>query len=262
MTKSKPNRKKKRVQIKTGPAGKTASLEKGYSFWDLADEYMDKGNMAKVAGAVVRAEKLLPPNPDLYKLMVMIADEADNMDLRLQGLVGLYETGELPQKFEPVMIWNLQKAGRYEKPLGLGRPILDKLSRSRKKGVTRLRQDLADVLSSCEYQTKVRPVSLKKSGPPLEKPLHPRRLPQRPPLPAARPTPAVKILFTALIGRKHKSLSMSYNPVTRQIDPLVCHSCGQSIFRIAFCENLHLLCPGCHGKKCHLCTGQVPGKEV
>lgn len=177
--------------MKSGPAGKTASLEKGYSFWDLADEYMDKGNRAKAAGAVVRAEKLLPPNPDLYKLMVMIADEADNMDLRLQGLVGLYETGELPQEFEPVMIWNLQKAGRYEKPLGLGRPILDKLSRSRKKGVTRLRQDLADVLSSCEYQTKVRSVSVKKSGPPRNS--HPAAAPGKAPAPqapASAPSPA------------------------------------------------------------------------
>jgi cytochrome c-type biogenesis protein CcmH/NrfG len=68
VTKSKSNRKKKRVQKKT------ASLEKGYYFWDLADEYMDKGNTAKAAGAVVRAEKLLPPNPDLYKLMVSEGD--------------------------------------------------------------------------------------------------------------------------------------------------------------------------------------------
>jgi hypothetical protein len=62
-------------------------------------------------------------------------------------------------------------------------------------------------------------------------------------------TPAVKILFTALVGRKQKNLSLIYNPITKQIDPMVCESCHRSIYRIAFCKDLHILCPQCHGNR-------------
>jgi hypothetical protein len=62
-------------------------------------------------------------------------------------------------------------------------------------------------------------------------------------------TPAVKLLFTASVGRNRKNLSMTYNPVTKHIDPLVCDACHQSMYQIAFGKDLCVLCLECHGKK-------------
>ena len=61
-------------------------------------------------------------------------------------------------------------------------------------------------------------------------------------------TPAVKLLFTALVGRKRKTLSLIYNPVTKRIDPLVCESCHQSMYQAAFGNDLCTLCLECHEK--------------
>jgi hypothetical protein len=61
-------------------------------------------------------------------------------------------------------------------------------------------------------------------------------------------TPAVKILFTASVGRKRKTLSLIYNPVKKRFDPLVCESCHQSMYQIAFGNDLGILCHTCHGK--------------
>jgi hypothetical protein len=65
-------------------------------------------------------------------------------------------------------------------------------------------------------------------------------------------TPAVKILYKISIGRNHNSLSLTYNPVTKSIDPLVCHGCGRSITRVYFCNHLHLLCAMC-SERCPVC---------
>ena len=65
-------------------------------------------------------------------------------------------------------------------------------------------------------------------------------------------TPAIKVLYYVLIGKKRKNISLIYNPVTRMLDPLVCQGCGKSITTICFCDNLHLLCQAC-GEKCPLC---------
>ena len=66
-------------------------------------------------------------------------------------------------------------------------------------------------------------------------------------------TPAVKVLFNAVSGKLGKSLSFIYNPVTKQMDPLVCAACGQSTYRIGLCRNLHLLCDSCRAGDCPLC---------
>lgn len=62
-------------------------------------------------------------------------------------------------------------------------------------------------------------------------------------------TSAVKILFAASVGRKRKNISLIYNPVTKLIDPLVCESCHQSTYWIAFSETLRILCPRCHATR-------------
>lgn len=66
-------------------------------------------------------------------------------------------------------------------------------------------------------------------------------------------TPAIKVLFNAVSGKRQKNLSMIYNPVTKAMDPLVCNVCGQSMYRIGLCKNLHLLCAACQTSGCSLC---------
>jgi len=61
-------------------------------------------------------------------------------------------------------------------------------------------------------------------------------------------TPAVKVLYRVLVRRARKNISLTYNPVTRALDPLVCQNCGKSIFNVYFCDDLHLLCFECSEK--------------
>jgi hypothetical protein len=65
-------------------------------------------------------------------------------------------------------------------------------------------------------------------------------------------TPAVKVLMTVAIGKKQKTLSAFYNPITKTMDPLVCESCRGSAMRVDFCDQTHLLCPNCAGR-CPVC---------
>lgn len=58
-------------------------------------------------------------------------------------------------------------------------------------------------------------------------------------------TPAVKVFFNTVTGRQKKELAFIYNPVTKLMDPLVCDTCGQSMYRIAFSEGLELVCAHC-----------------
>ena len=58
-------------------------------------------------------------------------------------------------------------------------------------------------------------------------------------------TPAVKLFCKAAIGRRQKSLSLIYNPITKSLDPLVCPQCGEGTFNIQFNHQLHLRCPQC-----------------
>ncbi|MGM0366645.1 MAG: hypothetical protein ACQEP5_08950 [Actinomycetota bacterium] len=65
-------------------------------------------------------------------------------------------------------------------------------------------------------------------------------------------TPAVRIIYSLLIGKRRDSISFTYNPVTMTLDPLVCQGCGRSITSIYICDNFHLLCSTCSAK-CPLC---------
>jgi len=65
-------------------------------------------------------------------------------------------------------------------------------------------------------------------------------------------TPCVKVFITLISGRQKKKFSMIYNPVTKQMDPMVCKSCGASTFSLGLCRNLHLNCTACLGQ-CTCC---------
>ena len=65
-------------------------------------------------------------------------------------------------------------------------------------------------------------------------------------------TEAVKMLYRTSIGKRAKTLSLIYNPVTKSLDPLVCQGCGAPTYQCTFCDRSHLLCPGCTGR-CPVC---------
>lgn len=65
-------------------------------------------------------------------------------------------------------------------------------------------------------------------------------------------SPAVRVLYALFVGKARKSLALTYNPVNRSMDPLVCQGCGRSIRDVCFCEHLHILCPGCN-ERCPVC---------
>jgi hypothetical protein len=65
-------------------------------------------------------------------------------------------------------------------------------------------------------------------------------------------TPAVQVLMRVAIGKKQKAISAFFNPVTKNMDPLVCEGCQGSATRMDFCDQTHLLCPDCAGR-CPAC---------
>ncbi len=58
-------------------------------------------------------------------------------------------------------------------------------------------------------------------------------------------SPAVRIPCSLSIGKAKKNLPLIYNPTTKNLDPLVCEGCGESIMSVRFCKNLHVLCDDC-----------------
>jgi hypothetical protein len=42
--------------------------------------------------------------------------------------------------------------------------------------------------------------------------------------------------------------------VTKQMDPMVCHSCGMSTYALGLCKNLHTNCAACLEQGCSLCS--------
>jgi hypothetical protein len=65
-------------------------------------------------------------------------------------------------------------------------------------------------------------------------------------------TPAVRILCDLHVGREKRSTSLTYNPLTKALDPLVCEGCSQSATTFSLCSSRHLLCAHCEGK-CPVC---------
>jgi len=70
-------------------------------------------------------------------------------------------------------------------------------------------------------------------------------------------TPAVRVLCDAHIGRERRSISLTYNPLTKAVDPLLCEGCGSSCKTISFCSRHHVLCPYCL-ENCPACGSPRP----
>ena len=60
-------------------------------------------------------------------------------------------------------------------------------------------------------------------------------------------TPARRIICRLSIGRQTRQFFLTYNPVTRRIDPPVCSRCHSPIFHIHFEGALEALCFDCRG---------------
>lgn len=58
-------------------------------------------------------------------------------------------------------------------------------------------------------------------------------------------TACVKVFAALVSGRKKINITMIYNPVTKQMDPMVCQSCGMSMFFLGLDKNMQLNCTAC-----------------
>lgn len=58
-------------------------------------------------------------------------------------------------------------------------------------------------------------------------------------------TPCVKVMTKFLSGRQSQPLTLTYNPVTKKMDPLVCRSCGTSTYSVGTGQGMHLSCLAC-----------------
>jgi hypothetical protein len=65
-----------------------------------------------------------------------------------------------------------------------------------------------------------------------------------------------------------RQLSLVYNILSRQFDPMVCEACGADTYTLGFCDDvLHILCPACTStytdqKNCPRCQGKGPPSKV
>ena len=64
--------------------------------------------------------------------------------------------------------------------------------------------------------------------------------------------PTVRVLYRVTAGKQKTSLPLTYNPLTRSIEPVVCQGCGRSMSTIYWCHNSHLLCYECR-HNCPVC---------
>ncbi len=66
-------------------------------------------------------------------------------------------------------------------------------------------------------------------------------------------TPCIKIFSSLISGQERYDIAMSYNPVTKKADPVVCQSCKISTYSFGICSNMHINCPDCLAMGCDAC---------
>ncbi len=68
--------------------------------------------------------------------------------------------------------------------------------------------------------------------------------------------------------KKERRISVTYNLLSKDFDPMACEACGRETYSLGFCDHsLHLLCPAClasftHQKTCPRCRGQKPPQTI
>jgi hypothetical protein len=123
---------------------------------------------------------------------------------------------------------------KKEMELGLGRAGLSaRLVQDRKERIALILEELAkkmeDLLQKYSVRVKVMPAAA-----------------------LLVRTPAVRVLCDVHIGREKRPLSLTYNPLTKALDPLACDGCGGSTTEVSFCSRYHALCPRC-AQSCPAC---------
>jgi len=59
-------------------------------------------------------------------------------------------------------------------------------------------------------------------------------------------TSACVTVFARLIsGRSHTDFTLTYNPVTKDMDPVACQVCGAGTYSLGLCSSLHINCLDC-----------------
>ncbi len=66
-------------------------------------------------------------------------------------------------------------------------------------------------------------------------------------------TPCITVFVTLMSGRQKTDISLHYNPVTKKMDPMVCPSCGKSMYSLGLCRHLHPNCNTCLEVGCNCC---------
>ncbi len=59
-------------------------------------------------------------------------------------------------------------------------------------------------------------------------------------------SPVVKIFFHVSAGRNKKTITLTYNPVLKSVEPLPCRKCGTGTRKLFFDRQMNILCPQCN----------------
>ncbi len=113
--------------------------------------------------------------------------------------------------------------------------MTDRLIREREEKIAMLPEELAakkkDLLNKYGITVSIRPVAA-----------------------LALKSPCITVFAKLMSGRKKSRFSLTYNPATKKMDPLVCRSCGMTTYAIGCCKNMHLICAACLEKGCRQCS--------
>lgn len=77
---------------------------------------------------------------------------------------------------------------------------------------------------------------------------------------ALTPFAAIRIFVPVLVnpvvlfhGKERCAITLVWNSITRQFDPLSCKQCKGAMYTIGTCENWHLVCSACAQSVCRMC---------
>lgn len=58
-------------------------------------------------------------------------------------------------------------------------------------------------------------------------------------------SPCVTVFARLISGRNHTDITLTYNPVTKKMDPAACRSCGTGTYDLGCGADRHAICPDC-----------------
>ena len=230
-------RKEKQQKERRRQSMNQSRKEKAELYFDEALWYMDSQNYGKAANFLKKAIKRDPDNKDAIIELIRIGELSDQPHLIIDGLLQLYERGLLentPHDNEGVLhlCRYLIRDGRYRRAREIAEALRDRFNELCVNNGVQFRKDLAEIISytahQCYMETWQHP----------ENPLTPTAI-------MRIQTPAKKIVSKLSVGRRSRQFFLTYNPVTRAIDPPACHQCDKPITQIHFNADLEPVCFDC-----------------